>query len=402
MFNSSKVRRSKGDEADDLIYLDYHSTTPCDPRVVEAVASCLNDTYGNPSSPHGAGGSAKSTLKQARKTIACHIGARPGEVVFTGGATESNNISIIGLVKGTINNEDGRERILTSSVEHKSVLKPAKAVSEYGFQHSSIPVDRAGQVDPAVVSELVDDRTLLVSVQVANNEIGAIQPIHDIAKHVHEAGAYLHCDAAQTLGRVNVDVKNWGADLVSFSAHKAYGPKGIGLLYIKGGPANIPVEAIEYGGGQESGLRPGTVNVPGAVGFSEACRIIDENGEDEKRRLKKLRDALEDKIISRIEGARVVGPRNGRLVSTTNIRFAGVEAEALLARAQGVAISTGSACESGAPEPSHVLQAIGFERQEAYECVRFAVGRFTTVEDVNRAVDIICEAVGSIRQVLAS
>lgn len=382
------------------IYLDYHATTPCDPKVIDVVHECLQKLYGNPSSQHSVGKSAKVRLKEARKSIANSIGARPGEVIFTGGATESNNTAIIGLTQGDHGQDEYRDRILTSAIEHKSVSKAASSTEGRGFRHDRIPVDAKGWVDPNTVSSLLDEETLLVSVQAANNEIGTVQPVQEIAALAHEYGAYFHCDAAQALGRIDVDVTDWGADLVSFSAHKAYGPKGIGLLYIDGGPSSLPVAPILHGGGQERGIRPGTVNLPNVAGFAEACRIIDEMFARETERLRALRDRLEQGIVSKIDRARVIGAGGERLVSTTNIHFEGIEAEALLARTPNIALSTGSACEAGAPEPSHVLQAVGLRRDEAYECVRFSVGRFTTENEIEKAVSIICDKVDNIRAVV--
>lgn len=383
----------------DLIYLDYHATTPCDPRVADVVSECLTATFGNPSSPHTAGKSAEARLAEARKSVAEHINARSGEIIFTSGATESNNTAIIGLAKGVGGRHGRQRRILTSEIEHKSVQKAATSATDYGFIHETIPVNSDGYVEPATVADLVDDRTFLVSVQAANNEIGTVQPIGEIAGRVKEVGAYFHCDAAQALGRLDVDVCRWGADLVSFSAHKAYGPKGIGALYIDGGPRSLPVAPLLQGGGQEKGMRPGTVNVPNAAGFATACQIIDNNLEQEKKRIASLRDTIEEIILSTVKGTTVIGGRDERLVSTTNIHFDGVEAEALLARAPNVALSTGSACESGAPEPSHVLEAVGLDREQAYECVRFAVGRFTTEEEIRQAASIVRKAVLGIRAV---
>lgn len=383
------------------IYLDYHATTPCDPRVAEVVKESLLHGIGNPSSPHLIGRLAKKRVDRAREVVARCIGGLAGEITFTGGATESNNLAILGLARANRDGDDGRCRIVTSSIEHKSVVKPADVASREceNLEHKVIPVTENGIVDLRKARELIDDHTILVSVQAVNNELGTIQPVRELAEIAHGRGAIVHCDAAQALGRIPVDVQEWDVDLLSLSAHKAYGPKGIGMLYTAGGRAKYPVLPLMRGGGQEDGLRPGTLNVPGIEGFAEACAIIFREREQEVDRLRNLRDEFEERVLSSVPGAEVVAGSGPRVATTTNIRFAGIEAEALLARLRDVAISTGSACESGAPEPSHVLEAVGLSRTEAYECVRVAVGRFTDKADVQAAARAIAGAVEAVRQV---
>lgn len=381
------------------IYLDYHATTPCDPRVAEVVKDSLMRGFGNPSSPHEVGRSAQKRVDQARGKVASCIGALPGEITFTSGATESNNLAIVGLARGSEDAGAGPRRIVTSSIEHKSVAKPASSAAEESekLEHRALPVTEDGVIDLAKSRELIDDRTLLVSVQAVNNEIGTIQPITELAEIAHRCGALLHCDAAQALGRIEIDVQEWDVDFLSLSAHKAYGPKGVGLLYASGGHAKHPLRPLMNGGGQENGVRPGTLNVPAIEGFGEACAIISREREQETKRLRTLRDEFEERILSRVPEVEVVAGSGPRVATTTNLRFPGIEAEALLARLQNVAISTGSACESGAPEPSHVLEAVGLNRREAYQCIRVAVGRFSESTEIQVVADRISEAVHDIR-----
>lgn len=394
--DSSQVTGRDGDS----IYLDYHSTTPCDPRVSELVESVSRGGFGNPSSPHTTGKSAQDLVEEARAKIAEHIGALRGEIVFTSGATESNNLAILGLVRGAVWRDSSRSRIVTSSLEHKSVLKAAEAAAtQYGLEHVTIPATGEGIVDLSAAEELVDEGTLLVSVQAVNNELGTVQPVSELAELSDEAGSLFHCDAAQALGRLGFTVQDWNVDFLSLSSHKAYGPKGIGALYVSGGSNKQPIEPLMYGGGQEGGLRPGTLNVPAAVGFGEACQIVDSELASEVARTKELRDRLEDQLLEGVECARATVPRERRVASTVTVHFEGVEAEAVLARARDVAISTGSACESGAPEPSHVLEAIGYDRQSAYQCIRAAVGRFTDLHEVDEATATIASAVAGATEV---
>lgn len=382
-----------------MVYLDYHSTTPCDPRVADVVYDCMVDSYGNPSSPHQIGTEAADVVDEARAKIANHIGAFPGELLFTSGATESNNIAIQGLVDGRNSRVGPKGRVvLTSSIEHKSVLKTAAAAVE-GTEliNKQIPVDSEGVVDLEAAREMIDDDTFLVSVQFVNNELGTIQPIEEIADLTHANGALFHCDAAQALGRLQVNVKDYDIDLLSLSAHKAYGPKGIGVLYADGGPSGMPMQGMSFGGGQESGLRPGTLNVPGIAGFGKTCELLDELLLQETDQYCEFRDILENELVTRFPEASINGAENRRVSTTTNIRFPDVEAEAVLARLKEVAVSTGSACESGAPEPSHVLEAIGLSRSEAYQCIRMAVGRFTTEEELVAACDELDSAISAVQ-----
>lgn len=385
----------------DAIYLDHHATTPCDPRVVHVVSEALQYRWGNPSSPHSVGRIAQTRVEDARESVAALINALPGELIFTSGATESNNLVILGLCLGVNSDRSNRHRLLTSEIEHKSVLKAASTAAKRheGFEHACLPATSAGVLDVDRAQEVIDENTLLVSVQAVNNELGTIQPIQEIASIAHAAGALVHCDAAQALGRIEIDVEEWGVDFLSLSAHKAYGPKGIGALFLSGGSAQQPIEPLSAGGGQEAGLRPGTLNVAGIEGFAEACRIIQDSLSAEAKRLERLRDSFENEVVSLLEGVTVLNATAPRVTSTSNLHIEGVEAEALIARLDDVIVSTGSACESGALEPSHVLEAIGLSRSEAYECIRVAVGRFTHADEIERAARAIVEAGWAVREV---
>lgn len=377
------------------IYLDNHATTPCDPRVVQAMLPYFTETFGNPSSTiHSAGRKAAGAVERARGQVADVIKARAGEIVFTSGATESNNLAILGLARGTAGKRKG---IVTTEIEHKSVLGPCKHLQKLGYELDIIEVDRAGRVDINGVRHAVSKNTLLVSVQAANNEIGTIQSISDIAEIAHAQGAVMHCDAAQAVGKIPVDVETWDVDLLSISAHKVYGPKGSGALFVRGGINALPVDPLTFGGDQEQGLRPGTLNVPCIVGFGEACSLANQLLEIESRRVAALRDELERTLLDSISGLRRNGALDKRLPGNANLTFPGIDAEALIANLTDIALSTGSACTTGAPEPSYVLLAIGLTREEAYSTIRVGVGRFTSDREIDQAADAIIEAVGRLR-----
>ncbi len=375
-----------------MLYLDNHATTPCDPAVVQTMLPYFEQSYANPSSTaHGAGREAAEAVDRAREQIATLVGAQAGELIFTSGATESNNIAILGLAKGS---ESGRRRIVTTAIEHKAVLGPCKELSRQGMDVVVLPVDEEGQIDLDAAEDAINENTLLVSVQAANNEIGTIQPVAEMARLTHDKGALIHCDAAQAVGKVPVDVNEWDVDLMSVSAHKFYGPKGVGALYIRGGPYSMPLKPLVIGGGQERQLRAGTLNVPGIVGFGEACELCRRWLPDEARRISMLRDRLENEILARVEGAWRNGPLEGRLPGNSSLTFPEIDADALIINTPDLAISTGSACTSGAPEPSHVLLAIGLRREDAGSTIRIGVGRFNNEEEVSLAADSILKALG--------
>lgn len=372
------------------VYLDYHASTPCDPRVLEAMLPYFLDTFANPaSSVHLAGRKAADAVEKARRQVARAIGAEPGEIVFTSGATESNNLAILGSSTGS---SCGRTNVLASAIEHRSVLAPCQSLTSKGFSFRAIPVHRDGLLDLGALVELVDDGTLIVSVQAVNNEIGTIQPLLEVVQIAHAAGALVHCDAAQALGRIPIDVGDWGVDLLSLSGHKCYGPKGVGALYVRGGARNAPIEPLIHGGGQEYDLRAGTLNVPGIVGLGLAAEIAAADRERETKRVAMLRDWFEAQILKTAPGAYRNGSLLHRVAGNSSITFPGVDAEALIANLRDVHVSTGSACTSGAPEPSHVLLALPLDRASAFQTLRIGIGRFVVEQDIRIAVREIVAA----------
>jgi len=379
------------------IYLDYNATTPCDPGVVEKMLPFFSEWYGNPATGlHLQGRKAARAVDRARQQVAALTGCQPGELIFTGGATESNNLAILGL--GRANRHGGRTRIVTSTVEHKAVLLPCQQLREEGYELIVLPVDREGRVLVDEAEAAVNDRTLLVSVQAANNEVGTLQPIARIAEIAHKHGAMIHCDAAQAVGKIPVDLaaETWQVDLLSISAHKLYGPKGVGALYVRNGPHAFPITPLQYGGGQERGLRSGTTNVPGIVGFGEACRICTAALDDERVRIAGLRDQFEQALLASIPGLKINGRGAPRLPNTSSLTFAGIDADALLLNLPEVMMGIGSACSSGALEPSHVLLAMGLSRAEASATVRSSLGRFTSAPQKERATRLVIEALGGL------
>ena len=365
------------------VYLDYHASTPCDPQVVKKMLPYFLDCFANPSSTtHAAGRGAAEAVEMARRKVALAIAAEPSEIVFTSGATESNNLAILGTVGAA---PQDRRRVLASAIEHKSVLAPCRQLQDRGFRFDVIPVQGDGRIDLGRFARQLDERVFLVSVQAVNNEIGTIQPVSEIVQIAHAVGALVHCDAAQALGRIPVDVNDWGVDLLSLSGHKCYGPKGVGALYIRGGARAAPLESLVFGGDQESGLRPGTLNVPGIVGFGESAEMAAAERELDASRIAPLRDWLEEQIRRHIPRSRRNGSLNHRIACNSSLTFPGVEVEALIAQLRDVYLSTGSACAAGAPEPSHVLTMIGLPRADAYSTIRIGLGRYTTSEDTMHA-----------------
>jgi cysteine desulfurase len=370
-----------------IIYLDNHSSTPCDPRVVEAMLPYFTEAYANPSNAlHVLGRRAADAVEEARCRIASLIGASPREIVFTSGATESNNLAILGLAKRA---DGARRKIVTSPIEHKSVIEAAKHLTGSGFEITFLPVDATGTVSIKAAEELIDDQTLLVSVQAANNEIGTIQPIAEISAIAHARGAVFHSDAAQAAGKIALDVDCLGVDLLSISAHKLYGPKGVGAVYVRGGASTKRLAPLFHGGGQERDLRPGTLNVPGIVGLGQACALCAAEMHEEARRIGQLRDRLEEELLRAIPDLRRNGNLTNRLPGNSSLTFPGVEADALLLNVPELALSTGSACTSGAPEPSHVLTAVGLPRDLAHSTIRVGLGRFNTATEIHTAAILL-------------
>jgi cysteine desulfurase len=379
-----------------LIYLDYHATTPCDPRVVQAMIPYFSNEFGNPSSTsHRAGHIVANAVDRARQQVADLIQGRPNEIIFTSGATESNNLAILGVARGTTS---ARRRIVTTAIEHKAVLQPCIELRQQGFDVVILPVDSTGKLDIEVAREAISEETLLVSIQAANNEIGTLQDIAALADLAHERGAILHTDAAQAVGKIPVDVNEWDVDLLSISAHKLYGPKGVGALYVHGGAYAQPIHPLFFGGGQQHELRPGTLNVPGIIGLGEACQICAEVMPEESMHVAYLRDLLESLLLTALPELQRNGALDCRLPGNSSLTFLDVDAETLIANVPRLALSTGSACMSGAPEPSHVLLAIGLDRKEAYDSLRVGLGRFTTEEELRAAIQDIVEAIDYIRR----
>jgi cysteine desulfurase len=373
------------------IYLDNNATTPCDPRVLEAMLPFFGQVYGNPANGlHKQGRLAAQGVEEARERVASLLGAAPAEIVFTAGATESNNLAIQGIARAAARH--GRRRIVTSAVEHKSVLFPCQKLAAEGFEVMVLPVDDRGIVSLDAAEQVINEDTALVSVQAANNEVGSLQPVAEISEIAHHYGALIHCDAAQAVGKIPLDVHEWGVDLLSLSAHKLYGPKGIGALYVRGGPGALPLEPVYVGGGQERGIRPGTLNVPAIVGFGKACEIALGQVAQEAAYLTTLRDDFERDLLSRVETLRINGDRERRLPNTSSITFPGVDADALLLNVPHLMLGTGSACTSRTIEPSHVLQAMGISRQDASSTIRVSIGRFNTAEELAIAAESLAEA----------
>jgi cysteine desulfurase len=385
-----------------LIYMDNHATTRVDPRVVEAMLPYFNAQYGNAASVnHTFGWAAKDAVEAAREQIAKALGARSKEIIFTSGATESNNLAIWGAAerlrrKGT--------HIVSVATEHPSVLDPLERLTRHGFEVTLLPVlpgsERAGLISMDELSAAIRDDTIFVSVMLANNEIGAIQPLAEISRICREREVLLHCDATQAVGKLPVDVEPLGVDLLSFSGHKIYGPKGVGCLYVRRRAPAVKLEPLLFGGGHEGGLRSGTLNVPGIVGLAKALELCLDEMASEQERLRQLRDRLYEGLIQRLEGVRLNGPAlvpELRLGGNLNVSFEGVDGEALLMSMPQLAVSSGAACSSTKPEPSHVLRALGIGDDLTRGSLRFGLGRFNTGDEVERVIALVIEAVTRLR-----
>ncbi len=374
-----------------LIYLDYNATTPVAPEVLEAMTPWFSGSFWNAASAHGPGMTAAAAVDVARQQVAQSIGARPAEVVFTSGASEANNLALKGVAAKAA---PSRRRVLVGSTEHKAVLDTADWLATQGYDVSLIPVGDSGVVDVEMLSSMLDDSVMLVSVMLANNETGVISPVAGLAAAAHDAGALFHTDATQALGRIPVDVAALGVDLASFSAHKLYGPKGTGALFVGRG---VEVEAQIHGGGHERGARSGTLNVPGIVGFGAAAHRAATRMSSEAPRQAELVHRLLVGLREQVAGVERIGAATERLPNTANIRIPGADAEAVMANAPQVAVSSGSACTSAIPTPSHVLKAMGLSDDEAYECLRFSVGELTSDDEIDGAVDAIAVAIARVR-----
>ena len=377
-----------------MIYLDHHATTPVDARVLEAMLPFFSQTFGNATSrQHKFGWDAADAVERARKQVATLIGAAPKDVIFTSGATEANNLALKGLAGADrIGGPNGRDHIVTVVTEHKAVLDPVASLERRGVRVTVLPVGRDGLVDLAAITAAITERTALVSVMAANNEIGVVQPIRAIADAAHAKGALMHTDAVQAAGKVPFDVDAADVDLASLTAHKLYGPKGVGALYVRRKRVSLSPE-IE-GGGQERGLRSGTLNVPGIVGFGKAAEIARAEMPAEAVRVGVLRDRLLA-ALAPVRGMTVNGSMSERLPGNLNVSFDGVDGEALLVSLGDLAVSSGAACTQA--EPSHVLMALGHTRQRALASLRFGLGRGTTEAEIDRAVGAVVEAVARLR-----
>ena len=375
-----------------MIYLDHHATTPVDPRVLKAMLPFFSEKFGNPSSrSHRPGWDANDAVERGRKQVAALIGASAREIVFTSGATEANNLAIAGAASAA---PAARRHIVTVATEHKAVLDPCRALETQGWQVTVLPVAATGLVDLAAVEEAVTPDTALVSVMLANNEIGVVQPLADVARLAHAQGAIVHTDAVQALGKLPVDVAALDVDLASFSAHKLYGPKGVGALYVKRG-IDKRLRAQVRGGGQERGLRGGTLNVPGIVGFGAACEVAGQELPVEMPRLGALRDRLWRLLQDEVAGVTLNGAATPRLPGNLNVSFEGIDGDALLLAITDVAVSSGAACTSA--EPSHVLTALGLETRRALASLRFGLGRDTTADHIAQAAGHIGAVVAQLR-----
>jgi cysteine desulfurase len=377
------------------IYLDYNATTPCDPRVVEAMLPYFQTSFANPASvDHRFGREAHAAVETARKKVAASIGARsPTEVFFLSGATEANNLALKGLALGTTS----RRHLITQTTEHRSVLEPLSFLAEQDFEVTVIGVDSDGLVNLDELESALRQDTLFVSVMAANSETGVLQPIAQIARIVHNSGALMHCDAAQLPGKLPISVTEMDVDLLSLSAHKVYGPKGVGALYRRRLHRPETLVPVLHGGGQESGLRSGTVNVPGAVGFAEALLIASNHVAEEQRRLGELRDRFEQRVLSQVPGCYANGGNAVRLPNTSNLSFEGVEGKALLAALVNLGLSSGSACSSSSMQASRVLTAMGMPKALAEASIRCSLGRPTTIEEIDYAAEQIGAEVARLR-----
>ena len=380
------------------VYLDYQASTPVDARVMTAMEPFFSLFFANPhSTNHVAGTKAKAAVDQARRYIAQCINADSRSIVFTSGASEANNLAIQGVARGGFKKRKKRKRIVTLETEHSSVLQPVRELHHLGFDPVALPVKSSGVVDISTFDQAIDESTLLATVMHVNNETGIVQPISELAEICHNRGVIFHSDCAQSLGKTTVDVKALNVNLMTLSAHKAYGPKGVGVLYVRLKP-RIPIQPILFGGGQERGLRPGTLPVPLCVGFGEACRIITENFDKDIQRIKSLSKSLVEGIFEVCPGTVINGDATYRVPGILNLRFPFGTSDELLQRIEGIQVSSGSACDSATIEPSKVLRAYGLSANEADASLRFGVGRFTSENDIQLAIDIVRNGMGSVER----
>ena len=375
------------------IYLDYAATTPTHPEVVKAMLPYFTEAFGNPSSIYSCGQQARGAIEESRTKIADLIGARDEEIVFTSGGTEADNFAIKGVA---FSKESKGNHILTSPIEHHAVLETCKFLERRGFSITYLPVDEYGLVDPSDVKKAITDKTILISVMHANNEIGTIEPIAEIGRIAREAGIYFHTDTVQTVGHIPINVDELGVDLLSISAHKLYGPKGVGALYIRKGTKLV---SLVHGGEQERERRAGTYNVPGIIGFGRAVELAQQEMNQEAERLTPLRDKLINGLLERIDHTRLNGHPRKRLPNNVNISVDFVEGESMCLGLDlaGICASTGSACASSTLEPSHVLLATGLSPERAYGSLRFTLGKWTTEEEIDQVLEVLPPIVAKLR-----
>ncbi len=380
------------------IYLDNHATTPVDPRVLDAMLPYFCEKFGNAASKsHTFGWEAEAAVDRARERVARLIGASsPREIVFTSGATESDNLAIKGVAEAY--REKGNH-IVTCVTEHKAVLDTCKVLAKRGFEVTYLPVDRDGAIELEELRRALTEKTILISIMAANNEIGTFQPVKEIGRLAKQKGILFHSDATQAVGKVPVNVEEMGVDLLSLTAHKMYGPKGSGALYVRSSKPRVKLQALIDGGGHERGMRSGTLNVPGIVGLGAACELAQREMSAEGERIKALRERLKNGLLSGLDEVYVNGHATERLPGNLNMSFAYVDGESLLMALKEIAVSTGSACTSASLEPSHVLKAIGLPDELSHAALRFGIGRFNTAEEIDYAVRRVIEEVRRLREI---
>ncbi|HZO82583.1 MAG TPA: IscS subfamily cysteine desulfurase [Candidatus Binataceae bacterium] len=379
------------------IYMDNHATTPVDPRVLDAMLPYFREKFGNAASRnHSFGWEAEEAVDKARGQVAALINAKPKEIIFTSGATESDNEAIKGVVEFY---KDKGSHVITCVTEHKAVLDSCRALERAGKATVTyLPVDKYGMVDPDAVRRAITDKTVLITVMYANNEIGTIHPVAEIGRIAKERGIIFHCDAVQAVGKIPVDVERDGIDLLSISAHKIYGPKGVGALYVRSKGPRVRLTPIIDGGGHERGMRSGTLNVPGIVGLGAACEIAGAEMAEEAVRVGELRDKLQAGLFERLDEIYLNGHPTERLPGNLNVSFAYVEGESLLMGVNDVAVSSGSACTSATLEPSYVIRALGINEELAHSSIRFGLGRFNTEEEIDYATERVAREVKRLRE----
>ena len=379
-----------------MVYLDNNATTPVDPAAVEKMAQFLKEHFGNPSSLYPIGRQVKEMITEARKTVAKAMGASRTEIIFTGSGTEADNFAI----RGVLDSSPEKNEFITSAIEHPAVIQTANFLEKKGIKVTYVPVDKYGTVDLQFLKDAITPQTALISIMLANNEIGTIQPVEEISHIAKEKGILVHTDAVQAFGKMAVDVNKLGVDLLSISAHKIHGPKGVGALFIRKGTNLWP---LIYGGHQEREMRAGTENTAGIIGLGEAVRVIKERGDKDKKRIERLAEKLKKGIEDTIPKVKFNGHAKNRIKGTLNFAFLGLEAEAILLAlaTKGIYVSTGSACSEGAEDVSHVLDAIGLKPEVARSCIRLSLGRFNTEQDIGLILKELPEIVGKLREISA-